>query len=68
MRDKKGALHRSGHVGLTLARRLLTEITDNSLKSTKTCLKAEMSKAEAVLCQLAVFMAPDFPASPTMNT
>lgn len=52
---------------LTLERGPLVEITDSSLRPTKTFLKEGTSKAEATLCQLAVFMASDFPSSPTMN-
>lgn len=54
-------------VQLTLERGPLVEITDSSLRPTKTFLKEGTSKAEATLCQLAVFMASDFPSSPTMN-
>lgn len=54
-------------VGLPLERGVLIEITGNSVKSTKTFLRGEMSTAEAVFCQLAVSMAPEFPPSPTVN-
>ena len=54
-------------VRLVLERGILTEVTESSFRSTKTYLKESMSQAEAALCQLAVFMAPDFPSSLPMN-
>lgn len=54
-------------VRLVLERGILTEVTESSFRSTKTYLKESMSQAEAPLCQLAVFTAPDFPSSLPMN-
>lgn len=67
MGDRKRVLHQGCNAGLVLEIGPITEITDSSLRTMKTFLKGNMSRAEAVLCQLAVVKALGVPSSPPMS-